>query len=68
LLATRPTPKVDDHPLSAVLDCLFNIVAATLHIWKPSPPSATRHRTVLWWHRVKLQSFVHCLTRWSRIL
>jgi len=31
LLATRPTPKLEDHPLSAVRDCLFNIFAATLH-------------------------------------
>jgi hypothetical protein len=32
LLAPRPTPKVEEHPLSAVLDCLFNIFAATLPI------------------------------------
>jgi hypothetical protein len=32
LLAPCPTPKLEDHPLSAVLDCLFNIFAATLHI------------------------------------
>ena len=32
LLAPRPTPKTEDHPLSAVRDCLFNIFAATLHI------------------------------------
>ena len=32
LLASRPTFKPDDHPLSAVRDCLFNIFAATLHI------------------------------------
>jgi len=31
LLATRLTPKMRDHPLSAVHDCLFNIFAATLH-------------------------------------
>ena len=31
-LAPRPTPKLDDHPLSAVRDCLSNIFAATLHI------------------------------------
>jgi hypothetical protein len=29
------------NPLSAVRDCLFNIFAATLNIWKTSPPSAT---------------------------
>ena len=32
LLALRPTPKLEDHPSSAVRDCLFNILAATLHI------------------------------------
>jgi len=32
LLAPRPTPKMDDHPLLAVLNCLFDIFAATLHI------------------------------------
>jgi len=35
LLAPRPTPKLDDHPLSAVHYCLFNISAATFHIWRP---------------------------------
>ena len=32
LLAPRPTPKLEDHPLSAVRNCLFNLFAATLHI------------------------------------
>ena len=32
LLAPRPTPKLEDHPLSAVRDCLFEIFATTLHI------------------------------------
>jgi hypothetical protein len=35
LLAPRPTPKLEDHPLSAVRDCLFNVIAATLHIRRP---------------------------------
>jgi uncharacterized membrane protein len=34
LLASRPTQKLEDHPLSAVCDCLFSIFAATFHIWK----------------------------------
>ena len=29
LLAPRPTPKLEDHPSSAVRDCLFNLFAAT---------------------------------------
>jgi len=32
LLAPRPTPKLEDHPLSAIRDCLINIFAATLHV------------------------------------
>ena len=31
LLALRPTPKLEDHPSSAVRDCLFNSFAATVH-------------------------------------
>jgi hypothetical protein len=27
-----PTPKLEDHPLLAVCDCLLYILAATLHI------------------------------------
>jgi hypothetical protein len=30
--APRPKPKLEDHPFSAVRDCLLNIFAATLHI------------------------------------
>jgi hypothetical protein len=33
LRAPRPTPKLQDHPFSTVRDCLFNTLAATLHIW-----------------------------------
>jgi len=32
LIESRSTPKVEDHLLSAVRDCLFNILAATLHM------------------------------------
>jgi hypothetical protein len=35
LLAPRPTSKLEDHPLSAVRDCLFNRFATSLHIWRP---------------------------------
>jgi hypothetical protein len=31
VLTPRPTPKLENHPLSAVCDCLFNTFAATLH-------------------------------------
>jgi hypothetical protein len=35
LLAPRPNPKLEDHPLLAVCDYLFNVFAATLHICRP---------------------------------
>jgi len=34
LLAPRPTAKLEDHPLSTVSNCLFNMFAAILHIWR----------------------------------
>jgi hypothetical protein len=34
-LAPRPTSKLEDHPLSFVRGCLFNIFAANLHSWRP---------------------------------
>jgi hypothetical protein len=40
LLAPRPTSNLNDHPLSAVLYCLFSIFAATLHILHPQPEDA----------------------------
>jgi hypothetical protein len=49
LLASRPTPKLEYHPLLSVRDCLFNIFAATPHIWRPPPPSATRGWAMPWW-------------------
>jgi hypothetical protein len=33
--------ELEDHPMSAVRDCLFSIFAAALHTLGPSPPSAT---------------------------
>ena len=32
MLAPRPTPKLEDHPSSAVHGCLFSLFTATLHI------------------------------------
>jgi hypothetical protein len=46
LLAPRPTSKLEDHPLSFVRGCLFNIFAANIQCWKPSLPSATRGRAM----------------------
>jgi hypothetical protein len=46
LLATRPTPNLENHPLSAVHHYLFNILAVTHLIWRPCSPSATRGRSM----------------------
>jgi hypothetical protein len=48
-LTPRPTSQLEDHPLSAVSDCLINIFTATLHIWRPLPPSATWGRAMRRW-------------------
>jgi hypothetical protein len=58
LLAPRPTPKLEDHPLSAVRDCLFNIFAATLHNWRVFPLSATWGRAMPWWQGTHLTWFL----------
>ena len=50
LLASRQTPKQEDLSWSAVHDCLFNIFAANLHIWRSTPPFATRHVNVTGTH------------------
>ena len=48
LLAPRPAPKLDAHPLSAVRDCLFNVFAAILQIGgrSSSRKLRTRHAVV----------------------
>jgi hypothetical protein len=53
LLAPCQTPQLEDHPLSAVREWLFNILAATLHIRKTSPPSATWVCAMSWYRRRK---------------
>jgi len=51
LLVPRPTPKLEDHHLSALRDCLFNIFAATLHIGgRSSIRNLTRHAVVTGTH------------------
>jgi hypothetical protein len=49
LLDPRATPQLEDHPLSAVRYCLSNIFTATLHMWRPSSPSATWEHAMLLW-------------------
>jgi len=52
LLAPGPTPKLEDHPSSAVHDCLFNLFSATLHIGGHSSirDLRTRHAVVTGTH------------------
>jgi hypothetical protein len=52
LLAPCPTPKLEDHPSSAVRGCLFNLFTATLHIGGRSSirNPRTRHAVVTGTH------------------
>jgi hypothetical protein len=57
LFAPRPTAKLEDHPLSAVRDCLLNIFAAT-SILEAVPPSgnlSTLHAMVTGTHLLQLR-------------
>jgi hypothetical protein len=47
-------PKLEDHLLSAVCNCLFDTFAATLHILRSSLPSATWGRAMPWWQGTHL--------------
>ena len=49
LLASRPTPKLEDHLVSAVRECLFNIFSNYPPYLEAVPPSATWGRAVSWW-------------------
>ena len=52
LLAFRPTPKLEDYPLSAVRDYLFNTFTATFHIggYSSIRKLRTRHTVVTGTH------------------
>ena len=48
LSTPRPTPKMENHPLSAVRDWLFNTFVATLHIGGSSSTRGLRtHNAVV---------------------
>jgi len=47
LLALCPTLKLKDHPLQTACDCLCNIFAATLHIWRQSLLATTSGHAML---------------------
>jgi len=46
LLALRPNLKLEDHPLSHVLDWLFSVGYSQL--LEAIPPSANRGRALMW--------------------
>ena len=48
LLTLRSTPKLEDHHLSAVHDCLFNIFTTIFHIWRSYTLSANWDRAMSW--------------------
>ena len=47
LLGPCPTPKIEDHTLSAIRESLFDIFATTLHIGGRSPTRNPRSRRVV---------------------
>jgi hypothetical protein len=57
LLAPCPLLELEDHPLSGVRDCLFNIFAAA---WRSSSPSSTSGRPMPWWQGTHLTWFGAC--------
>ena len=61
LLATRPTPKLEDHPLSADRDCVFNIFEAALPIGGGSSIRnlRTRNAVVMGTHLSRLKNQDH---------
>ena len=66
LLALRPTPKLEDHPLSAVRDCLFIIFASRLHIGGRSSIRNLRmcHAVVTGTHSSWIYIYIGCPTRY----
>ena len=63
LLATHPTPKLEDHPSSAVRNCLFNVFAATLIIGGRSSIRnlRTRHAVVTGTHYMDILNYYNIL-------
>jgi hypothetical protein len=53
-----PPPKLEDHHLSNVGHCLCYIFATTLHVWRPSVPSATWEYSVSWWQGLPYHGFI----------
>jgi hypothetical protein len=63
LLAPRPTPKLEDHHLSALRACLFNLFAATLQIGGRSSSRHLRRRQAMVTGTHKHGHFTHCVSK-----
>ena len=64
LLASRQTTKLVEYSRSAVHYYLSNIFVAKLHIWRPTPPSATQgvgHAVVTGIHRWNPTYRINCI-------
>jgi hypothetical protein len=48
LLAPRPTPKLEDHPLSFSM-AAYSIYSQLTSNWRPSLPSAIQGHAMPWW-------------------
>ena len=60
LLTPCPTPRLMDHPLSAVCDCFFNIFVVTLHIGGHSPIcNLTMHHAMVTGAQLSQESVLH---------
>ena len=68
LLAPRPTPKLEGHPLSAVRDCFFSIFVVTLHIGGRSSIRnlRKRHAVVTGTHKNGILCLLHVKSRQTR--
>jgi hypothetical protein len=63
LLDPHPTFKLEAHFLSAVCGCLFNLLAGTLHNWRPSSQSANWGCALPWWRGTHITWgwYEHCI-------
>jgi hypothetical protein len=69
-LSPRPNTKLEDHPLSALRDCLFNVFSPTLHIGDRSSNRylRTHHAVVIYGIRSRLSRGLRLGSAASRYL
>jgi len=67
LLAPRPTLKLEDHPLSSVPNCFFNVFAATLHIeGRSSSRNLRKRHAVVRQTHLSCEMFSVCIIFWRK--